>query len=74
MKDKKQFKWIAVEDALPTRGVEEHVVMVAGHEDGRRYYYWASVYPYGRKATDEVFAVPGWSQMNVTHWAEIPQL
>jgi len=65
-------RWISVENKLPevTKSGEEDIVIVTGYDNGVRYVFWASVYAYGKE--DEVFSVPGWSKMNVTHWMPLP--
>ena len=74
-KEKKNIKnkWISVKDRLPEyKGFnKEHIVIVSGIEDEKRYVYWANVYAYGKD--EEIFSVPGWSEMNVTHWMPLPK-
>ena len=67
------MNWISVKDRLPDyKKEEEQILIVSGIEDdGSRYVYWAQAYAYGKD--DNVFTVPGWSQMNVTHWMPLPK-
>jgi hypothetical protein len=63
--------WIKCSDKLPEYTGDEQIVIVSGLDDfGERYVYWAEAYAYGEN--DSVFSVPGWSDMNVTHWMPLP--
>ena len=43
-------------------------------DEGKRYVYYAEVHAYGKKETaHEIFSVPGWCDMNVTHWMPWPE-
>lgn len=67
--------WISVKEKLPKYKLGNiSVVIVTGIEDGKRYVYYAEIHAYGEKKTaDEIFSVPGWSKMNVTHWMPLPK-
>ena len=68
------MKWISVKDKLPEPpdNLDELIVVVSGIDDNEeRYVHWAAVYAYGKD--HEVFSIPGWSQMNVTHWMPLPE-
>ena len=69
-----KFKWISVNDDLPRKEdyPNGNIVIVTGIEDGDRYYYYSEIWPHGKYG--EIFGCPGWSKMNVTHWAPIPKL
>jgi len=66
--------WISVKHKLPEyKDGETQTVIVSGIENGKRYVHYAEIYAYGKKElADEIFTVPGWSKMNVTHWMYLP--
>ena len=69
------MEWISIKEKLPEykKGTTQ-IVIVSGIEDGERYVYYAEIHAYGKKKTaDNIFSVPGWSRMNVTHWMPLPE-
>lgn len=68
-------EWISVKDRLPQyKEGEWQTVVVSGIDEGKRYVYYAEVHAYGKKETaQEIFSVPGWCDMNVTHWMPWPE-
>jgi hypothetical protein len=68
------MKWISVGERLPEYIHGEQVVLVAGYEHGERYVSYAEVHAYGKKEkAEDMFSIPGWSQMHVTHWMPLPE-
>ena len=69
-------KWISVKDRLPEyQGFgKPQTVIVSGIDDEKRYVFYAECHSYGEKKTaEEIFSIPGWSRMNVTHWMPFPE-
>jgi len=65
--------WISVKDRLPVFGLHK-VVAVSGVIENRRYVYYAETHSYGEKEkAEDIFSLPGWSKMNVTHWMPMPK-
>lgn len=67
--------WIKIEDKLPEyKEGATQIVIVSGIENGERYVHYAEIHAYGKeeKAKD-IFSIPGWSRMNVTHWMPLPE-
>ena len=66
------MKWISVNDELPER--KRGIVIVSGIEYDERYVSWAETHAYGiKEKAEDIFSIPGWSQMNVTHWMPLPK-
>jgi hypothetical protein len=71
-----KYKWISVKVRLPEyQGWgKPQTVIVSGIDDEKRYVFYAECHAYGEKKTaEEIFTIPGWSQMNVTHWMPFPE-
>ena len=67
-------EWISVKDRLPEKPKPNErlkICIVSGIEDGQIYVYYSEIYPYGDLGG--CFSVPGWSDMNVTHWMPLPE-
>jgi hypothetical protein len=67
--------WINVKERLPEykEGTTE-IVIVSGIEDNERYVFYAEIHAYGKKEkAEDIFSVPGWKKMNVTHWMPLPE-
>lgn len=70
------MNWISVKDRLPEYNTkrQNEIVIVSGFEDGERYVHYAEPHAYGKKEkAEDIFTVPGWSKMNVTHWMPLPE-
>jgi len=68
-------QWISVKYKLPEYDPNnDKPVIVSGIDEGGRYVYYAHVHEYGKEETsDKIFSIPGWSEMNVTHWMPLPE-
>jgi hypothetical protein len=66
--------WISVKDKLPKYTKKgTYIVIVSGIENGKRYVHYAEVHAYGKEdKAEDIFSIPGWSKMNVTHWMPLP--
>lgn len=68
------MEWISVKDKLPEykKGCTQ-IVIVSGYEDGEKYVHYAEIHAYGKSIeSSDIFSIPGWSDMNVTHWMPLP--
>ena len=68
------MEWIDVNERLPKYEKGEiEIVLVSGIEREERYVYYAETHAYGEEhKKEDVFSIPGWSKMNVTHWMPLP--
>jgi hypothetical protein len=68
------MEWIDIKNKSPEyqEGMIQTVI-VSGIDNGERYVYYAEVHAYGKKEkAEDIFSVPGWSKMKVTHWMPLP--
>lgn len=74
LKGHQDTNWISVKDRLPKyqgRGKNDIVIVSVFDQFNEHIVYYAAIYAYGK--SNEVFSVPGWGNMDVTHWMPLPK-